>query len=89
MIDKIRGIGGPDPLKGIYDKKAEKLKRKVKVEGESLELSGKNFLESVLEKSKEIPEVREELVEQLKKAIESGDYVVDIKNIVRRMLGGE
>jgi len=89
MIDKIGGVGGPDPLKGIYDKKAEKLKKKVKVSGESLELSGKGFLESVLEKSKEIPEVRQELVEQLKKAVESGDYVVDIKNIARRMLGGE
>ncbi|MCD6450032.1 MAG: flagellar biosynthesis anti-sigma factor FlgM [Thermotogaceae bacterium] len=89
MIDKIKGVGGPDPLKGVYDKKVEKYKGKSKVERESLELSGKGFLESVLEKSEEIPEVRQELVEQLKKAIESGNYVVDVKNIVKRMLGGE
>ena len=89
MIEEIRGIGGPNHPKGIYGKKAEKFKRRLKLERESLEISGKAFVQSVLKKSREVPEIRQKLVEQLKRAIESGDYVVDVKNMARRMLGGE
>ncbi len=88
MIEKIRGVGGPQSIKGVQGKKAEKSKGK-KVEGESLNTEGRDFLNKIMEEARQIPDIREKLVEEMKRAVASGTYTVKLDEIVKRMLGGE
>lgn len=39
-----------------------------------------------VELSKEIPEIREDIVAKLKEAIENGSYQIDVEKIVNKML---
>jgi len=87
MIEKVGGVGGPEPIKGMEGRKVEKSKRR-EVEGESLSAQASEIVKKAVEKAKDIEEIREKLVEEIKKAIESGKYIPDIENIARRMLGG-
>ncbi len=89
MIEKIRGIGGPEPIKkGELEKKAEKYKRE-SLKGESVEKSSTPLVEKAMEYVKRVEDVREELVEEIKRAMEAGKYIVDIEKVAKRMLGGK
>jgi len=87
MIDKIRGVGGPQPLKGLEGKREEKSKGK-KVEGEKLSTESRPFIDRVMEEARKLEDIRQELVVQLREAIKSGDYVVKVEEIVKKLLGG-
>ena len=85
MIERIEGPGGVNPLKGPQSANVEKLKGKA-VKKDELILEGSVQLKDMLEASKNSPDVREKLVEELRKAIEGGTYVVNVENIARRIL---
>ncbi|MHC1568348.1 MAG: flagellar biosynthesis anti-sigma factor FlgM [Candidatus Syntropharchaeia archaeon] len=85
MIERIEGPGGANPLKGPQSANVEKLKGKA-VKKDELILEGSVQLKDMLEASKNSPDVREKLVEELRKAIEGGTYVVNVENIARRIL---
>jgi len=86
VIEKIEGSGGVNPLKGPQGTNIEKLKGK-KVKKDELILEDSIQLKDMLEISKNSPEIREKLVEELKKAIEGGTYIVNVENIARKILG--
>ena len=79
MIEKIEGPGGVNPLKGPQSTNIEKLKGKTVKKDELI-------LKDMLEASKNSPDIREKLVEELRKAIEGGTYVVNVENIARKIL---
>ena len=85
MIERIEGSGGVNPLKGPQSTNVEKLKGKA-VKKDELILEGSVQLKDMLEASKNSPDVREKLVEELRKAIEGGTYVVNVENIARKIL---
>ena len=88
MIDKVGGAGGLGPIREIGDKqkKVEKSKGKEKVD--PLVPSKKVEVERVLEEAKKVPDIREELVQEIKKAIESGNYVVNVEEVAKKLLRG-
>jgi len=85
VIERIEGPGGVNPLKGPQSTNVEKLKGKA-VKKDELILEGSVQLKDMLEASKNSPDVREKLVEELRKAIEGGTYVVNVENIARKIL---
>ncbi len=85
MIEKIEGPGGVNPLKGPQSTNVEKLKGKVTKKDELI-LEGSIQLKDMIEAAKSSPDVREKLVEELKKAIEGGTYAVNVENIARKIL---
>jgi len=95
MVDpgKIQGAGG-------YHKVYETQKRerssnpsgaqeagKGLFESEELQLGQGNMLRELLQKAGEIPEVRQDLVDRFREAIQNGTYSPDISTIARRLLG--
>lgn len=87
MIDGVNGPREVNPLEGIKRPSAEKSKEKKKSElGDRVEF---RYVQNVGELSKEaksISSVREELVEELKKAIESGNYFIDTERLAQKIL---
>ncbi len=88
MIDKIGGVGGLGPIRDLGDKQKRVEKSKGKLEGESLKAEHASAVRDLVEEVKRVNDVRAELVEEIKKAIESGKYVVNVENIARKLLGG-
>jgi len=86
MVERVGGVGGLGPIREIGDKqkKVEKSKERERAEISS----AKAEVEKVLEEAKRVSDVREKLVEEIRRAIESGDYVVDVEKIARKLLGG-
>jgi negative regulator of flagellin synthesis FlgM len=88
MVEKIGGVGGLGPIREIGESQKKVEKSKGKKELEKLSPSIKGEVEKVLEEAKKLPDIRQELVEDIKKAIESGDYVIDVGNIAKKLLKG-
>ena len=88
MVERVGGVGGLGPIRDIGEKqkKVEKSNRKVQKEG--LSSSVKEEVGKVMKEAQQVPDVRRELVEEIKKAIESGNYIIDAENIAKKLLGG-
>ena len=87
MIDRIEGVGGTQPIKGPQGGKVEKSKGKAK-EKEEVITEAKDVVSKLIERIRSQPEVREKLVEDLKKALQSGLYSIDPEKIAEKILGG-
>jgi len=95
MIDKINkaGIQGAQNLqevKGKGEKNVEKLKGKAeekKVTDALVVEEGKKIAEYI-ELAKSYPEIRTELVKQIKDAIDSGTFKVNPEQIAKKILEG-
>ncbi|MCL1917100.1 MAG: flagellar biosynthesis anti-sigma factor FlgM [Peptococcaceae bacterium] len=65
---------------------AEKTKHVSKLD--NVEVSGQaQLMQKVLQKTKEIPDIREERVQEIAAKIESGNFIIDSQLIARKMLG--
>ncbi|MEJ5256915.1 MAG: flagellar biosynthesis anti-sigma factor FlgM [Fervidobacterium sp.] len=95
MIDKINklGVQGMQNLQEVKGK-TEKDVEKSKVRKEDLKVSDQLIVEEgkrvaeYIEMAKTSSEVRTELVEQIKKAIEDGTFKVDVEKIAKKILEG-
>ncbi|MFN4200864.1 MAG: flagellar biosynthesis anti-sigma factor FlgM [Fervidobacterium gondwanense] len=93
MIDKINklGVQGMQNLQEVKGK-TEKDVEKSKVRKEDLKVSDQLIVEEgkrvaeYIEMAKTSSEVRTELVEQIKKAIEDGTFKVDVEKIAKKIL---
>ncbi len=91
MIDRINNtnninnIRNQNLIQGKTKKNTEKLNEKEK---EVIILSGGKKFAELLEEAKNVPEVRNELINELKNAIENGTFKVDPKNIAKKILEG-
>ena len=85
MIERIDGIGGLHPVKGPQREKVEKSSGKIE-ERKEVQISGKAA--ELLEKAREVPEIREKLVQELREALEKGMYRIDVDSIARKMMEG-
>ncbi|AIY86419.1 MULTISPECIES: flagellar biosynthesis anti-sigma factor FlgM [unclassified Thermotoga] len=87
MIDRINGPGDTNPIEGIKKPSVEKSKEKRKKEStDNVELRHVEDVRKFAEEAKNISTVREQLVEELKKAIESGNYFIDTERLARKIL---
>ena len=87
MVDRIEGVGGLQPIKGPKGERVEKSKGKVE-KSDEIRTESKAVLDDLMERIKNEPEVREKLVEELKRALENGLYRIDPDEIAKRMLEG-
>jgi len=95
MIDKINkaGIQGAQNIqevKGKSEKSVEKSKGKTeerKVNEELVVEEGRKIAEYI-EMAKNYPEIRTDLVKQIKDAIDSGTFKIDPEKIVKKILEG-
>ncbi|ODN31072.1 flagellar biosynthesis anti-sigma factor FlgM [Fervidobacterium thailandense] len=91
MIDRVNRAGqmqGAQHIqetKGKEAKKGEKLREKEEKEALLIE-DGKKVAEYIA-MAKNYPEVRTELVQKLKEAIENGTFKIDVDKIARKLLG--
>lgn len=94
MMDhgKIQGIGG---FHKVYETQRRERqaqasgdaeKTKGLFESEELQLSQGNMLKDMLLASSAIPEVRQDLVDRFREAIENGTYSPDISAVARKLL---
>ncbi|HBF11706.1 MULTISPECIES: flagellar biosynthesis anti-sigma factor FlgM [Thermotoga] len=87
VIDGVNGPREVNPLEGIKGPSVEKSKEKKKSEqGDRIELRHTWSVEELTKEAKNISSIREELVEELRKAIESGNYFVDTERLARKIL---
>ncbi|AFG36031.1 flagellar biosynthesis anti-sigma factor FlgM [Fervidobacterium pennivorans DSM 9078] len=95
MIDKINKVGihsaqNVQEVKGKTEKNVEKSK----VKGEAKNVADSIILEEgkkvaeYIEMAKNYPEIRVELVNQIKQAIENGTFKVDVEKIAKKILEG-
>jgi len=55
---------------------------------DTMQVSGNaQLMQKLLQKVKEIPDIREERVQEIAAKIESGNFVIDSQMIARKMLG--
>ncbi|WP_448375127.1 flagellar biosynthesis anti-sigma factor FlgM [Fervidobacterium sp.] len=95
MIDKINkaGIQGAQNIqevKGKSEKSVEKSKGKteeMKVNEELVVEEGRKIAEYI-EMAKNYPEIRTDLVKQIKDAIDSGTFKIDPEKIAKKILEG-
>ncbi len=88
MVERVGGVGGLGPIREIGEKQKKVEKSNRKVEKEELSSTAKGEVERVMEEVRKVPDVRRELIEEIKKAIESGNYIIDAENIAKKLLGG-
>ncbi|ABR30196.1 flagellar biosynthesis anti-sigma factor FlgM [Thermosipho melanesiensis] len=81
----IKKIGGYGYIQGINKKHIEKINRK---DFKASDFSSSLEIKKLLKDAKEIPEVRQELVDKLKDAIKNGTFKVDPEKIAKSILGG-
>ncbi|MBB6062529.1 negative regulator of flagellin synthesis FlgM [Thermosipho japonicus] len=84
---EIKKIGGYGYIQGINSKNAEKVNRG-KNGKDKVDFSATLEIKKLFYESKNIPEVREKLVNELKQAIENGTFKIDPEKIARSILGG-
>ncbi|HCF37881.1 MAG TPA: flagellar biosynthesis anti-sigma factor FlgM [Thermosipho africanus] len=82
---EIKKIGGYGYIQGINSKNAEKINRK-KNGKDKVDFSATLEIKKLLYESKNIPEVREKLVNELKQAIENGTFKIDPEKIAKAIL---
>ncbi|HOA16372.1 MAG TPA: flagellar biosynthesis anti-sigma factor FlgM [Fervidobacterium sp.] len=92
MIDRINRLGQQQVqnisnVKGKEEKPVEKSKVKGGDE-ESLVIEEGRKVAEYIEMAKDYPEIRTDLVEQLKNAIQNGTFKVDVEKIARKILEG-
>lgn len=85
-MQEINRIGGP--LQPQKAENVEKVEKKAKIKqsalGESIDIS-LNIAE-MIKTAKESPEIREQLVNEIKKAVEQNIYNIDVNRIARHLL---
>jgi negative regulator of flagellin synthesis FlgM len=85
-VQEINRIGGP--LQPQKAENVEKVEKKAKIKqsapGESIDIS-LNIAE-MIKTAKESPEIREQLVNEIKKAVEQNIYNIDVNRIARHLL---
>jgi len=86
VIDGIGPIRPTQGGKGIEPSSKEKLKEKEKIRSESLEVGETKKVEELVRMARDSEEIRTELVEQLREALEKGIYVVDAERLARKIL---
>lgn len=74
-------------LKGKENKRVEKSKVSEQEKEALVVQEGKKVAEYI-EMAKNYPEVRTELVQQIKEAIENGTFKVDVEKIAKKLLEG-
>ncbi|HCI29709.1 MAG TPA: flagellar biosynthesis anti-sigma factor FlgM [Fervidobacterium sp.] len=92
MIDKINRLNQQQlqnisNVKGKEEKPVEKSKMKGGAEESLVVEEGKKVAEYI-EMAKNYPEIRTDLVEQIKSAIENGTFKVDAGRIAKKILEG-
>ncbi len=87
MIDRIEGVGGLQPIKGPQGEKVEKSKGRSD-EKDEVVTEAREMIAKLIEDIRNQPEVREALVEELKKALENGLYNVNPDVIAGKILEG-
>ncbi|ANE41759.1 flagellar biosynthesis anti-sigma factor FlgM [Fervidobacterium sp. SC_NGM5_O18] len=95
MIDKINkaGIQGAQNVQEVKGK-TEKNVEKSKVKGEAKNVTDSITLEEgkkvaeYIEMAKNYPEIRIDLVNKIKQAIENGTFKVDVEKIAKKILEG-
>ncbi len=94
MIDSsgIGKIHGTDYLNSLQKKDKTSKEKAVAAEenlfsAEKLEINSKLSMREILKQSETIPEVREELVDKFRKAIEEGMYKPDPGRILKKLFG--
>ncbi len=88
MVERVGGVGGPNPMRDVGEKQKKIEKSKREIQKEELSSTIKGEVEKILEESGKVPDVREELVQEIRKAVESGNYIVDVENIAKKLLRG-
>lgn len=93
MIDRINRAGqmqniqNISEIKGKESKRVEKSKVSEQKKDDLVVQEGKKIAEYI-EMAKNYPEVRAELVQQIKEAIENGTFKVDVEKIAKKLLEG-
>lgn len=93
MIDRINRAGQMQNAQNISEQKGKENKRveKSKLSKEEKETlvvqEGKKVAEYIA-MAKNYPEVRVELVQHIKEAIENGTFKIDVEKIVKKLLEG-
>lgn len=87
---KINGLNNINPI--AQSKNAEKTsaaeKPNLGAQTDKMQVSGNaQLMQKLLQKAKEIPDIREERVQEITARIESGEFEIDSNIIARKMLG--
>ncbi|QTA38198.1 flagellar biosynthesis anti-sigma factor FlgM [Thermosipho ferrireducens] len=80
---EIKGINGFGQIQGIKRLNAEKIK---KGKNDSVEFNESKRIVQLLKAAKEFPEIRTELVQKLKEAIESGTFEINPEKIAEAIV---
>ncbi|PLV58683.1 flagellar biosynthesis anti-sigma factor FlgM [Thermotoga sp. KOL6] len=87
MIDGVNGPREINPLEGIKRPSVERSREKKKNDSaDRVEFKNVESIKKLSEEAKNISTIREELVEELRKAIESGNYFIDTERLARSIL---
>lgn len=93
MIDRISRLNQTQnsqnlsQIKGKEDKSTEKSKVKGQ-ETDSLVIEEGKKVAQYIDMAKNYPEVRVQLVQQIKEAIEKGSFEIDVEKIAKKLLEG-
>lgn len=93
MIDRINRANqmqnsqNLSDIKGKGEKRVEKSKVKEPEQDSLLIEDGKKFAQYI-DMAKSYPEVRVQLVQQIKEAIEKGSFKIDVEKIAKKLLEG-
>lgn len=94
MIDRINKAGqmqnaqNISEIKGKENKRVEKSKVGEEVAKETLLIEEGKKVAEYIEMAKNYPEVRTELVQQIREAIENGTFKVDVEKLAKKLLEG-
>ena len=87
---KINGLGNVNPFvntKQVTNSSALE-KPKLGKETDNMQVSGNaHLMQKLLQKAKELPDIREEKVQEIAARIDNGQFEIDNSVIARKMLG--
>ncbi len=91
MIDRVNRAGQMQGVQHIQEAKGKEAKKREelrdKVDNEALLVESGKKVAEYISMAKNYPEIRTELVQKLKEAIENGTFKVDVDKIAKKLLG--
>ena len=87
---KINGLNNINPVTDIKNTNSQPAVEKTGVSSlqDRMQVSGNaHMMQKLLQKAKDIPDIREEKVQEIAARIENGQFEIDSSVIARKMLG--